>query len=535
FNEAFEMVKRAYPYRELTKEEFEAVLEYMHSRYPRLAWVSFNDEVFLRPKKIKELYKYYFEEMSMIPDEKQYLVIDETTDASIGVLDEAFVAEYGEPGTKFIMKGSPWIIKSFREDKIYVKPINDPTGAIPSWVGEEIPVPFEVAQEVGMIRGLIEENLKSGKGLKEVIKEIATEYFVDEETVFKAISETVEQIEKGYNVPTDKRIIIEDWNEYTIITCHFGTLVNRTLARLMGHVLSEELGLTVGIQQDAYRIIIQSIKGYGKEKIAEILRKLSQTRKVIELINKATIKTGLFKRRTIHVARRFGALSKWIDATKLSLKQLIKSFEDTIIFKEALKETYNKDLDVAKTIEVLNKIKNGEIELTIVENNGEVTPIARLGIEKIGQKTDLIPPEKMKRIIIEATKARILNEVKLFICVSCWKFIKAMPIKNLPKNFSCPKCNSKLIGILSITEDEALNILKKKIKSAKEKKIIEEAKATARLYEKYGLITAYILAGKKLESSDVEEIAQKVAYINNDELFELIIEAEKEALKRRFW
>jgi hypothetical protein len=109
-----------------------------------------------------------------------------------------------------------------------------------------------------------------------------------------------------------------------------------------------------------------------------------------------------------------------------------------------------------------------------------------------------------------------------------------MLIKNLPKNFSCPKCGSKLIGILSTTEEEALNALKKGAKSIRNKKIIEEAEATAKLYKKYGLIAVYALAGRKLNLSDVEAIAQKVNRIN-DKLFELIIEAEKEALKRRFW
>ncbi|MBS7655181.1 DEAD/DEAH box helicase [Candidatus Bathyarchaeota archaeon] len=533
FNEILKIFKEAYPYRNLTEEDVKAIAEYMHSRFPRLAWVSFNDKVMLKPKRIKELYEYYFREMSMIPDEKQYLVVDEDSDSSIGILDEAFIAEYGEPGVKFIMKGSPWMIKSVRGDKIYVKAITDPTGAIPSWIGEEIPVPFEVAQEVGSIRALVEESLKAGENLNKIVKRIANKYFVDEETVLKAISETVEHVKKGYPAPTDKRITIEDWDEYTIITCHFGTLVNRTLARLIGHVLSEELSSTIGVQQDAYRIVIQSIKGFGKNSVANVLRKISQTKKLTDLINEAAIKTGLFKRRAVHVARRFGALSKWVDATKISLKQLIKSFEDTIIFQEALKEAYDKDLDVLKTIEVLNDIKNGKIELAIIEKN-EASPIARLGIEKIGQKTDLIPPEKMKRILIEAAKARILNEVKLFACISCWKFIKPIAVKNLPKNFSCPKCGSKTIGILSTTEDDALNALKKRVKSFKDKKIIEEAEESAKLYQKYGLITVYILAGKKLNFSDVEHIAQKVRGVN-DKLFELIVEAEKESLKRRFW
>jgi len=43
------------------------------------------------------------------------------------------------------------------EDKVYVRPIDDPTGSIPSWIGEEIPVPYEIAQELAQIRGFAEE------------------------------------------------------------------------------------------------------------------------------------------------------------------------------------------------------------------------------------------------------------------------------------------------------------------------------------------------------------------------------------------
>ena len=43
--EILELVRQSYPYRDLTKEELVRVLEYMHNRYPRLAWVSFEDEV----------------------------------------------------------------------------------------------------------------------------------------------------------------------------------------------------------------------------------------------------------------------------------------------------------------------------------------------------------------------------------------------------------------------------------------------------------------------------------------------------------
>jgi len=146
FNEILEIAQNAYPYKNLTLEDIEKILKYMHQRFPRLAWVSFEDKVVLKPQRSNALFEYYFDNLSMIPEEKQFLVIDESTDSSIGVLDEAFMAEYGKTGTKFIIRGSPWQIIHTTEDKVYVRPVDDPTGSIPSWIGEEIPLPFEVAQ-----------------------------------------------------------------------------------------------------------------------------------------------------------------------------------------------------------------------------------------------------------------------------------------------------------------------------------------------------------------------------------------------------
>src|SRR5208282_5708074 len=228
-NEIMELVTKAYPYKDLTEQELLGVINYMHSRFPRLAWYSELDKVMLRPRRINSLYTYYFGKLSMIPDEKQYLIIDESDDQAVGVLDEAFVAEYGEPGRKFIVRGSPWKMTSIRGDKIYVKQIRDPTGSIPSWIGEEIPVPYEIGQEVGSIRRRAEESIRDSGEDRELIEELCGNYPVDAETMRRSLSETFEQISLGIKVPTDRRVIVEEWDDFVIIHAHFGLLVNRTL------------------------------------------------------------------------------------------------------------------------------------------------------------------------------------------------------------------------------------------------------------------------------------------------------------------
>src|SRR3989440_10453415 len=115
-----------------------SVTNYMHSRFPRLGWVSEQDKMVMRPSRVKDLYRYYFNKLSMIPDEKQYLVVEQESETAVGVLDEAFVAEYGQPGTKVIVPGTPWMMQSIRRYKICDPGISDPTGAIPSRMGDKI-------------------------------------------------------------------------------------------------------------------------------------------------------------------------------------------------------------------------------------------------------------------------------------------------------------------------------------------------------------------------------------------------------------
>ena len=530
-HEVMEIFKNAGPYRGLTEEDVISVLNYMHSRYPRLAWFSQQDSVILRPRRIKALFSYYFGKLSMIPDEKQYLIMDQTNDEAVGVLDEAFVAEYGEPGRKFIVRGSPWLMTSIRSDKIYVKPIRDPTGSIPSWVGEEIPVPFEIGQEVGSIRRYVERELQAGHSEQEIAQDLCRGYPASLDTISHALRETFDQSALGLTLPTDRRVVVEDWEDFVIINAHFGLLVNRTLARLVGHVLSEELGQTVGVQQDPYRIVIQTSGAANGTRVAHVIRQLSR-KNVESLITESTKKTGLFKRRLVHVARRFGAITRWAGSGNLTLKQLMKGFEGTVIMEEALKETFEKDLDKANTIRVLNEI-GSTIELTVADQKREISPIARVGIERISRKTDLIPPEKMRRILLESTKVRILNESRTLACPNCLQYAEIHRIKDLPTRFSCPKCG-KTLGLTTETPEFVARLAKKSRNLSRlEERIVQELKASAFLLEKYDKAAAYVLAGRRIGSAEAKVVLRKARRVS-DTLYDAIMKAERQVLRRRF-
>ncbi len=536
FEGILELIRNAAPYQNMTMDDIEKIIKYMHSRFPRLAWASLEDHVVLKPQRTTALFEYYFDNLSMIPVEKQFLVIDESTDTSIGVLDEAFMAEYGKPGTKFIIRGSPWNIVHTTEDKVYVRPVEDPTGSIPSWIGEEIPVPYEVAQELAEVRGFVEEKIVDGLLPEKVSELLAERYPADKETILHALTETLEQVADGIAVPTPNRLVFEDWDEFTIVHSNFGSMINRALAQLLGQVLSDKLGRGIIVQHDPYRIFVQTMGSMTAEQVVQVFREMHAMPEasIKETLKRSTVKTGLFKRRVIHVARRFGALKKWADFSNVSIQKLITSFEGTPIYEEGLKEVFSKDLDVDGLVLVLKRMNQGEIVFQAVENGGAATPVARVGIERVSMKTDLIPPERMRAVLVESAKARLLNETGNFVCTNCWDYMEMIRIKDLPDKPKCPNCGSHAIGMLKTKKNVQRRFGKKGEKLSKlEDKMQTIAKQTATLIEKYGKPAAVALSARRVTVLAVSDVLEKEP-LCSDKFYELVLEAERKMLSKRF-
>ena len=63
---------------------------------------------------------YFYNNISMIPDERTYRIRDIATRAIVGTLDESFVASLPEH-PQFIAKGRTWRVVEMREDDILVE------------------------------------------------------------------------------------------------------------------------------------------------------------------------------------------------------------------------------------------------------------------------------------------------------------------------------------------------------------------------------------------------------------------------------
>jgi ATP-dependent Lhr-like helicase len=290
------------------------------------------------------------------------------------------------------------------------------------------------------------------------------------------------------------------------------------------------------VQHDPYRIFVQTMGSMSAERLIEVFDEIKgmSTQTVKDTLTRSTVKTGLFKRRVIQVARRFGALKKWADFSNVSIQKLITSFEGTPIYEEGLKEVFSKDLDAEGLVMVLKRIHDNDVRLQAVETGGDATPVARVGIERVSMKTDLIPPEKMRAVLVAAAKARLLNEAGNFVCTNCWDYMETIRIKDLPDKPKCPQCGSYALGLLKVDEERALPLIEKKGHLAKDEGRMQlQAKRTAELIEKYGKVAAVALSARRVQTADIAIVLEKEPKLS-DRFYELVMDAERKSLSKRF-
>ncbi|MEM1976295.1 MAG: DEAD/DEAH box helicase [Nitrososphaerota archaeon] len=526
--EVLEIVRRSYNYRDLSAEELKQVIEHMRS----LGIADLRDDQVIKPRNSRSLYDYYFNNLSMIPEERQYVVIDESSGEPVGILDEEFVAEYGEPGTRFILMGRAWEIHHVGGDRIYVAPLDDYEGAVPSWVGEEIPVPYEVAMEVGALRREYRDRVLGGEPRERVAADIAGKYGVETQIALKALREIEAHLRRGIPVPTDRDVVIEEAGEYVVIHVHGGLKVNRTIQRLISYHLSEKLGAPIRAQQDPYRIALRSSLISGEmvfRAIHEVLEGFD------EILRRSIEGSTLFKRRLVHVARKMGVIEHEASLVDVNINQLAETLKDTPVYRETMNYTIFHDYDPERARMILKRIAEGGLRVHFWRSpSGEPSPLARLTLSRFESEGEVSTPERMKMVVLMAVRGRLLGELWLAVCTECYEYYEQVAVRDLPEEPKCPVCGSRLIGLTKHSREEVLGLIARKGRpiNRKERRIMAELKRNAVLVSKHGRAAAIALSARGLTLKEITRILEEERG-ESMKLIELLIEAEKKALQRR--
>ncbi|MBU0953391.1 MAG: DEAD/DEAH box helicase [Nanoarchaeota archaeon] len=561
FLDAYTILKRAYPYRNLSADDLFDVARFMM----RLRLLRIEDPAhpmpWQRPKTQEDLdaqhhikpleekptvftprpalkkkndltlhrklpsWEYYYTNLSTIPDSKNVQLFDVVNHAPVGSLDAEFVSLYAQPGATIITKGTPWRVLETRDHRVSVEPASGIKAAIPAWQGELIPVHFEIAQDVGKLRRLIAETLDNNE---DPISFLTTTYPVTKQIAKDMVSLIKKQRKKGI-LPDDKTIVIDRCEDKLVIHFCGGSLVNDTLGRALSVLLTGKIG-TIGLQTDPYRIILTVSPEYA-ERIKTELTKLT-TKTFQDVLHLALEKTDLFFLRFAHVAKRFGIISRDADIMKAQLRRIVQRFDGSPVYRETFNELRDK-FDVDQAIDVLQNIREGTYPIIINEG---MSPLARFGVSR---KTELVATEKPESEIFALFKKRLLGTRIGLLCCQCNTWGTITTAEEVSQQPVCKKCQARLIAI--VPRDRytfAHSLLEKnrqgKPLSGEEKKEVETMFASASLVIDHGYEAVRALAGRGLGPKTAARVLSKL--LHGDDLLHDILDAERQFVKtRQFW
>ena len=377
--ELFALVKSSYCYRDLEKKDFDEVLNYLDGSYTSLEDRHVYAKIWRKDGKIGKKGKLsrviYMTNIGTIPDETAVIV--KIKDRKIGYIEEAFL-ERLHRGDIFVLGGNVYEFKFARGMVAQVEPSPGRPPTVPAWFSEMLPLSFDLAEDIGKFRGLIEQKFENNRKENEIIDFISEYLYTNKQTSTAIYNYLKEQYDYCKHIPNNKKILIEQFkdergNKKIIFHTMFGRRVNDCLSRAVAFAVSrlEHKDVEIGINDNGF--YISSSKPINALRALEAL-KSKELRKVLEYTIE---RTEVFKRRFRHCAIRslmilkvYKGRHKRVGRQQVSSMILISALKrisnDFSILKEARREVLEDLMDIDHTIEIIKEIETGKIKLKAI-------------------------------------------------------------------------------------------------------------------------------------------------------------------------
>ena len=246
-DELHRLVRRAYPFGDLSRQQLENVLDMLAGRYPSDEFAE------LRPRIVWDrtagvirgrtgARRLAVTNAGTIPDRGLFGVHLVDGGGRVGELDEEMVYE-ARQGQTFMLGASTWRIEEITRDRVLVSPAPGVPGAVPFWKGEGVGRPYELGEKIGRAsRELV------GASEASALERLRGEYHLDPRAAQNLLTFLREQEAATGIVPSDRSVVVErfkdeigDWR--VCILTPFGGRVHAPWGMALAARLRDSLGL----------------------------------------------------------------------------------------------------------------------------------------------------------------------------------------------------------------------------------------------------------------------------------------------------
>jgi len=405
-DELFTLVRRAYPYRNFSRADFETIVEMLSegtaARRGRYAAYLHRDRVNGRVRGRRGARLAAITSGGAIPDNALYTVVAEPEHTTVGTVDEDFAVE-SLRGDIFLLGNTSWRIRSVRGGAVQVEDAKGAPPNVPFWRGEAPARTMELSQRVANLRerisdlapslspGFDHENsdefrsaanwLKTECGLDDSGAEQAIEYIVAGRSVLRA-------------VPTQQTVVAERFFDegggmQLVIHAPFGGRINKAwgLALRKRFCRSFNFELQAAATDNGLNISLSEQHSFPLADVFNFLYPES----VKPVLEQAVLASPIFATRWRWVAGRALALLRFSQGKKVPPQiQRMRSDDllaavfpeaaacqenivgdisipDHPLVREAMTEALSEAMDIDGLREVLQSIRDGRIRCIAVD------------------------------------------------------------------------------------------------------------------------------------------------------------------------
>ena len=385
-DEWYETVRRAMPYKTLTRDVYDAVLDLISGRYPSDEFAE------LRPRvdydrtagtlvARRGTLRLAVTSGGTIPDRGLFgvfLVGSEDSSRNgqprrVGELDEEMVYE-SRVGDVFALGASSWRIEEITHDRVLVSPAFGMPGRLPFWIGDAVGRPAELGAAIGRFVGVAGDDEKLGR--------LADELGLSVYARQNLAALIAEQREATGTLPTDRTLVLErfrdelgDWR--LVLHSPYGLRVHAPWASAIAAQLSARLGLDGATTATDDGIIVRLPDTDDDPPGAEVF--LLDPAHIEDDVTRALADSSLFASRFRECAGRALLLPRRDPGKRAPLWQqrqrsaqllaVASRFPDFPIILETVRECLADVYDLPALIDVLTRVSHRKIRVVEVETS----------------------------------------------------------------------------------------------------------------------------------------------------------------------
>jgi ATP-dependent Lhr-like helicase len=385
-DEVMELLPRAYPFREVTREDVKSILEMLAGDYehvkdipvrPRVMYDRINERVegdaYSRMLAVST--------GGTIPDTGMFSVKSESG-VKLGELDEEFVFE-SRVGDKFLLGSFAWKITQLTKDTVVVKQAQADGARPPFWRNLWLSRNYNMSAFFGEQM----RKLSEAEDFEATVK-VLRSFGMDENSAADTGHFLTRQKEATGILPDDKTIIAEHFcdesgdNQLMVHTI-YGKQVNFPLALLLQYKAQELMNSDISIFEDDDGILLFT---RGKHEIPEKLLQLiadsaGSAKQILEaLLPASSLFNIAFRhnaaRALIMGVRKGQRQPLWVQRLRgAETLDMVIEHKNHPLIRETMRECLEDYWDLSGLIDVLNKIKNDEISVREITND-EPSPMS---------------------------------------------------------------------------------------------------------------------------------------------------------------